>query len=110
MPLQEQVKIFEPAPYGQRKIIVATNIAETSITIPGVVYVIDPCLTKIKQYDSRTNTEKLIVTPVSQQNCVQRAGRAGRTQPGKCYRLVTQSDFEKLKMNLPPEIARANPV
>ena len=89
MPLEEQVKIFEPSPFNTRKVIVATNIAETSITIDGVAFVVDSCLTKVKVFDPSLNLDELIVVPASQSSCNQRAGRAGRTKPGKCYRLCT---------------------
>ena len=65
MPLVEQMKIFEPAPFNNRKVIVATNIAETSITLDGVAFVVDSCLTKVKQYDPALNLEKLMVVPAS---------------------------------------------
>lgn len=67
----------------------STNVAETSVTIPGVNYVIDSGFVKIKNYDVRRNVESLMVVPVSKASALQRAGRSGRTQPGKCFRLYT---------------------
>ena len=82
-----QAKIFEPTPPGGRKVIVATNIAETSLTINGIVYVIDPGFTKQKTYNAKTGMESLLVGPCSRASADQRAGRAGRVGPGKCFRL-----------------------
>merc|ERR1719217_1447815 len=94
LPMQQQRKVFPPAPDGVRKVIVATNIAETSLTIDGVVYVVDPGLVKQKIYNPRTHVESLLVSPISKASAMQRAGRAGRTKPGKCFRLYTQESFE----------------
>ena len=69
MPLTEQVKIFEPAPFNTRKVIVATNIAETSITIDGIAFVVDSCLTKVKVFDPKLNLDKLAIYPASQSSC-----------------------------------------
>lgn len=84
---EDQAKIFEVAPF--RKCIVATNIAETSLTLDGVKYVVDTGLCKMKVYNPRIGMDALQVTPVSQANANQRAGRAGRTGPGDCYRLYS---------------------
>jgi ATP-dependent RNA helicase DHX8/PRP22 len=84
-----QTKIFEPAPKGKRKCIIATNIAEASLTIDGILYVVDPGFAKIKTYNSKLGMDSLIVAPISQASAKQRAGRAGRTGPGKCYRIYT---------------------
>ena len=73
--------------------VIATNIAETSITINGVVYVIDPGFSKQKVYNPRIRVESLLVTPISKASARQRAGRAGRTRPGKCFRLYTEESF-----------------
>lgn len=109
LPSDLQTKIFEPTPPGARKVIVATNIAETSLTIDGICYVIDCGFCKQKTYDPRTGMESLIVTPVSQASAQQRAGRAGRTAPGKCYRLFTKWAFyHELEENTIPEIQRTN--
>ena len=92
--IQQQTKVFEPAPYGKRKVIVSSNIAETGVTIEGVCFVVDCCLTKITVFDNEADCEHLITIPASKANCVQRAGRAGRVRPGKCYRLCTQEFYE----------------
>lgn len=84
---EDQTKIFEVSPF--RKCIVATNIAETSLTLDGVKYVIDTGLCKMKVYNPRIGMDALQVTPISQANANQRAGRAGRTGPGDCYRLYS---------------------
>jgi len=114
-PLQQQ-KIFEkpPSPKYQggpsgRKVVVATNIAETSITIDGIVYVVDPGFSKQKVYNPRIRVESLLVSPVSKASASQRAGRAGRTQPGKCFRLYTEKAFKtELTEQTYPEILRSN--
>lgn len=93
LPPQQQQLVFEPTPPGSRKVVVATNIAETSITINGVVYVIDPGFSKQNVYDPRTRISSLLVTPISKASARQRAGRAGRTRPGKCFRLYTEESF-----------------
>lgn len=82
LPTDMQAKIFEPAPRGARKVVLATNIAETSLTINGIVYVIDPGFCKQKSYNPRTGMESLIVTPISRASAMQRCGRAGRVAPG----------------------------
>lgn len=104
-----QAKIFEPAPEGARKVVVATNIAETSLTIDGIKYVIDSGYCKLKTYNPRLGMDALLLCPASQSSVNQRAGRAGRTGPGKCYRLFTNSAFETelLETNV-PEIQRTN--
>merc|ERR1719436_1131065 len=97
------------APEGQRKVIIATNIAETSLTIDGVVYVVDPGLFKQMLYNPRTHVESLLVSPISKASAMQRAGRAGRTRPGKCFRLYTRETFEsELPESTYPEIIRSN--
>ena len=93
LPPQQQQLVFEPTPEGSRKVVIATNIAETSITINGVVYVIDPGFSKQNVYDPRTRISSLLVTPISKASARQRAGRAGRTRPGKCFRLYTEESF-----------------
>lgn len=109
LPLQVQQKVFLPAPRGTRKCIIATNIAETSITIDGIVYVVDPGFSKQKVYNPRIRVESLLVTPISQASANQRAGRAGRTKEGKCYRLYTEdSYFKELEKQTYPEILRSN--
>ena len=101
LPPQQQNKIFDDAPPANkkgipgRKIIFATNIAETSLTIDGIVYVVDPGFSKQKVYNPRLRIESLLVSPISRASAKQRAGRAGRTRPGKCFRLYTKKSFEK---------------
>ena len=106
MPAGEQTRIFSPG--GPRRVIVATNIAETSITIPRVRYVIDAGLSRMSRYNPRTRTKRLPVEPVSQSSANQRAGRAGRLQDGICIRLYDEEDFEKRPRFTQPEIQRAN--
>nr|XP_018679353.1 PREDICTED: probable pre-mRNA-splicing factor ATP-dependent RNA helicase DEAH2 isoform X2 [Musa acuminata subsp. malaccensis] len=116
LPPAMQQKIFEPAPAPLeeggppgRKIVVSTNIAETSLTIDGIVYVIDPGFSKQKVYNPRIRVESLLVSPISKASAHQRAGRAGRTQPGKCFRLYTERSFKNdLQEQTYPEILRSN--
>ncbi|XP_018679353.2 probable pre-mRNA-splicing factor ATP-dependent RNA helicase DEAH2 isoform X2 [Musa acuminata AAA Group] len=116
LPPAMQQKIFEPAPApleeggpAGRKIVVSTNIAETSLTIDGIVYVIDPGFSKQKVYNPRIRVESLLVSPISKASAHQRAGRAGRTQPGKCFRLYTERSFKNdLQEQTYPEILRSN--
>eukprot|EP00198_Chlamydomonas_reinhardtii_P001306 XP_001690641.1 DEAH-box nuclear pre-mRNA splicing factor [Chlamydomonas reinhardtii] len=108
LPPEQQMKVFEPAPPGTRKAILATNIAETSITIPGVRYVIDTGHVKARDYNAKLGLESLAVVPVSQAQARQRSGRAGREGPGKAYRLYTEADFSQLAATTPPEITRCN--
>jgi pre-mRNA-splicing factor ATP-dependent RNA helicase DHX16 len=95
LPSDMQAKIFEPTPRNTRKVVLATNIAETSLTIDNIVYVIDCGFVKQTAYNPRTGMDSLIVTPISKASANQRAGRAGRTAPGKCFRLFTLWSFEK---------------
>eukprot|EP00871_Galdieria_phlegrea_P005377 jgi/Galph1/5840/GphlegSOOS_G4521.1 len=109
LPSEQQAKIFDPTPPGARKVVLATNIAETSVTIDGVVYVIDPGFCKQKRYDPRSGIESLLVVPISRASAIQRAGRAGRTQPGKCFRLYTKwSYYNEMADETSPEILRTN--
>jgi pre-mRNA-splicing factor ATP-dependent RNA helicase DHX16 len=109
LPTDLQAKIFEPTPPGARKVVLATNIAETSLTIDGIVYVIDPGFVKENVYNPRTGMESLVVTPCSKASANQRAGRAGRVGPGKCFRLYTKWAFyNELDESTTPEIQRAN--
>ncbi|KAG1664918.1 ATP-dependent RNA helicase DHX8 [Nymphon striatum] len=109
LPSEMQSRIFEPAPPGSRKVVIATNIAETSLTIDGIYYVIDPGFVKQNVYNSKTGMDSLIVTPISQAQAKQRAGRAGRTGPGKCYRLYTERAYRDEMLTTPiPEIQRTN--
>ena len=107
LPSDIQARIFRPSP--ARKCIVATNIAETSLTLDGVRYVVDTGLCKLKIFNPRVSMDALQVTPVSQANANQRAGRAGRTGPGECYRLYTDMVFrQELLESTVPELQRTN--
>ncbi|WP_218280286.1 helicase-related protein [Verrucomicrobium spinosum] len=106
MPAAEQQRIFAPGP--KRRVVIATNVAETSITIPRIRYVVDTGLARISRYNPRTRTKRLPVEEVSQSSANQRAGRAGRIQDGICIRLYSQEDFEKRPKFTQPEIQRAN--
>ncbi|KAF9143643.1 DEAH-box ATP-dependent RNA helicase prp22 [Mortierella sp. GBA39] len=109
LPSEMQSKIFEPTPPGARKVVIATNVAETSITIDGIYYVVDPGFVKQNAYDAKLGMDSLIVTPISQAQARQRSGRAGRTGPGKCYRLYTEAAYVNEMMPNPvPEIQRTN--
>ncbi|CAN4088389.1 unnamed protein product [Withania somnifera] len=109
LPTELQAKIFEPTPEGARKVVLATNIAETSLTIDGIKYVIDPGFSKMKSYNPRTGMESLLVAPISKASANQRAGRSGRTGPGKCFRLYTAYNYmNDLDANTVPEIQRTN--
>lgn len=109
LPSEMQTRIFEAAPPGSRKVVIATNIAETSLTIDGIYYVVDPGFVKQKVYNSKTGMDSLVVTPISQAQAKQRAGRAGRTGPGKCYRLYTERAYRDEMLATPvPEIQRTN--
>ncbi|CAA0262538.1 unnamed protein product [Arabidopsis thaliana] len=109
LPSELQAKIFEPTPEGARKVVLATNIAETSLTIDGIKYVVDPGFSKMKSYNPRTGMESLLITPISKASATQRAGRAGRTSPGKCYRLYTAFNYNNdLEENTVPEVQRTN--
>ncbi|KIJ21993.1 hypothetical protein PAXINDRAFT_6118 [Paxillus involutus ATCC 200175] len=109
LPSEVQSRVFEPTPPGARKVVIATNVAETSLTIPGIYYVIDPGFSKQNAYDPRLGMDSLVVMPISQAQARQRAGRAGRTGPGKCYRLYTEAAYrnEMLPTSI-PDIQRTN--
>ncbi|KAI8815818.1 pre-mRNA splicing factor [Fimicolochytrium jonesii] len=109
LPSDLQAKMFEPTPPGARKVVLATNIAETSITIDGVVYVIDPGFEKQNNYNPRTGMESLVVVPTSRASANQRKGRAGRVGPGKCFRLYTAWAYaNEMEESTIPEIQRTN--
>lgn len=109
LPSDMQAKIFEPTPEGARKVVLATNIAETSVTIDNIIYVIDPGFAKQNNFNSKTGMESLIVVPISKASANQRAGRAGRVAPGKCFRLYTAWAYKyELEDNTVPEIQRIN--
>lgn len=109
MPADLQARIFDRAPPGVRKVIVATNIAETSLTVDGIMYVVDAGFSKLKVYNPRMGMDTLQITPISQANASQRAGRAGRTGPGKSYHLYTEQAFkDEFYIQTIPEIQRTN--
>lgn len=109
LPKEMQDKIFDDTPPGARKVVLATNIAETSITIDGVVYVIDPGFNKENVYNPKTGMSSLVISPCSRASVNQRAGRAGRSAPGKCFRLFTQWSYNnELDESTTPEIQRTN--
>jgi ATP-dependent RNA helicase DHX8/PRP22 len=109
LPQETASKIFEPAPPGSRKVVIATNIAETSLTIDGIVYVVDPGMSKQSTYSSELGMDRLQVMPISQAQAKQRSGRAGRTGPGKAFRLYTESAFTgEMMAEAIPDIQRAN--
>jgi pre-mRNA-splicing factor ATP-dependent RNA helicase DHX38/PRP16 len=109
LPSDLQAKIFDKAAEGTRKCIVSTNIAETSLTVDGICYVIDSGFMKLKVYNPKIGMDSLQITPESQANANQRCGRAGRTGPGYCYTLFTESMYKRelLPMTI-PEIQRTN--
>ncbi|KAJ1650349.1 DEAH-box ATP-dependent RNA helicase prp43 [Dispira simplex] len=116
LPPTAQRRIFQSAPPPRfaggppgRKCVVSTNIAETSLTIDGIVYVVDPGFSKQKVYNPRVRVESLLVSPISKAAAQQRAGRAGRTREGKCFRLYTEKSFlQELEEQTYPEILRSN--
>ncbi|KAF8606648.1 P-loop containing nucleoside triphosphate hydrolase protein [Ceratobasidium sp. AG-I] len=111
LPSHQQARIFQPPPKGTRKVVLSTNIAETSITIPGVRYVVDSGMCKEKGYQSRnagTGIETLTLCPISKSSAIQRAGRAGREGPGICFRLYTEKAYGTLDDISLPEIQRCN--
>lgn len=109
LPPELQAEIFKPTPVGSRKVVLATNIAETSITIDGISYVIDPGFCKMNTYNPRNGLESLVITPCSRASANQRSGRAGRVGPGKCFRLYTAWAFKnEMDENTIPEIQRTN--
>ena len=109
LPTDLQQKIFDPTPEKARKVVLATNIAETSLTIDNITYVIDPGYVKENRYTPATNMESLVAVPISRASANQRAGRAGRTGPGKCFRLYTKWAFyNDLPESTTPEIQRTN--
>ncbi|XP_059483875.1 probable ATP-dependent RNA helicase DHX35 [Neocloeon triangulifer] len=107
LPNSDQLKVFRYAQEGHRKIVIATNIAETSVTIPGIVYVVDSGYMKLRWFNTSSLTDALIVVPVSQASADQRAGRAGRVRPGMCFRLYTEQAYNELQRATPPEMERS---
>lgn len=109
LPPEKQAEVFKEAPKGGRKCIVATNIAETSLTVDGVKFVIDSGYSRLKVFQPKMGIDALLVYPVSQANANQRSGRAGRTSSGVCYRLYTEMQFkDELLISAVPEIQRSN--
>ncbi|KAK9491838.1 P-loop containing nucleoside triphosphate hydrolase protein [Lipomyces doorenjongii] len=108
LPPQQQLKVFEKVAGNKRKIIIATNIAETSLTISGVRYVIDGGTHKVKVWRHDLGLDSLLTMPISKSNAAQRMGRAGREAAGKCYRLYTETDYYGLKSQSEPEIERCD--
>ncbi|XP_055930995.1 pre-mRNA-splicing factor ATP-dependent RNA helicase PRP16-like [Argiope bruennichi] len=109
LPSDLQAKIFQKAPDGVRKCVVATNIAETSLTVDGIMFVVDSGYCKLKVYNPRIGMDALQIYPISQANANQRSGRAGRTGPGHCFRLYTESQYKnELLLTTVPEIQRTN--
>jgi ATP-dependent helicase HrpA len=105
---EEQERVFDKAPLFKTKVIISTNIAETSVTIDGITSVIDSGLAKLNYYNPKTFTSSLIETPISKASSNQRKGRAGRTKPGSCYRLYSRSDFEDRPLFTTEEIYRTD--
>ncbi|KAM7188042.1 P-loop containing nucleoside triphosphate hydrolase protein [Rhypophila sp. PSN 637] len=105
---EQQMYVFDEAPVNFRKVIFSTNIAEASVTIDGVVYVIDCGFVKLRAYNPETGIESMTATAVSKASAAQRAGRAGRTRPGKCFRLYTEEAYQALPEANIPEIQRSN--
>ncbi|KAJ1557861.1 ATPdependent RNA helicase, partial [Nowakowskiella sp. JEL0078] len=106
--LEEQHQVFDATPRGFRKIVLATNIAEASVTIDGIVYVVDSGFVKMSAYNPTYSMERLVVTPISKASAQQRAGRAGRTRPGKAFRLYTEEGYNSLRDQTVPELQRSN--
>ncbi|HEU4733422.1 MAG TPA: ATP-dependent RNA helicase HrpA [Kofleriaceae bacterium] len=102
----EQQRVFQRLP--QRRVVLATNVAETSLTIPGIVYVVDPGLARVNRYSVRTGVSQLLIEPISQASANQRKGRCGRTESGVCFRLYEEPDFEARPSHTDPEIKRVS--
>lgn len=102
----EQQNVF--APHQHRRIVLATNVAETSLTVPGIVYVIDPGVARISRYSNKTRVQRLPIEPISQASANQRLGRCGRTAPGICIRLYSEQDFLSRPKYTEPEIQRTS--
>jgi ATP-dependent RNA helicase DDX35 len=105
---EQQMYVFDKPSEGTRKVVFSTNIAEASVTIDGIVFVVDSGFVKLRAYDPRTGIESLTATPVSKAAASQRAGRAGRTKPGKCFRLYTEQSYQSLQNANIPELQRSN--
>nr|WP_255496743.1 MULTISPECIES: ATP-dependent RNA helicase HrpA [unclassified Mycolicibacterium] len=107
LPTAEQQRVFQPS-RTVRRIVLATNVAETSLTVPGIRYVVDPGTARISRYSRRTKVQRLPIEPISQASAAQRAGRSGRTAPGVCIRLYSEEDFAARPRYTDPEILRTN--
>ncbi|MGV0605930.1 ATP-dependent RNA helicase HrpA [Mycolicibacterium sp. XJ1904] len=107
LPTADQQRVFAPRHTG-RRIVLATNVAETSLTVPGIRYVVDPGTARISRYSRRTKVQRLPIEPISQASAAQRAGRSGRTAPGVCIRLYSRDDFAARPRYTEPEILRTN--
>jgi ATP-dependent RNA helicase DHX8/PRP22 len=109
MSSNEQLRAMRPGRPGERKIVVSDSIAESSLTIDDIVYVVDSCYDRIKYFNPTSHTEMLITESISKASAVQRAGRAGRTRSGKCYRLCTLKAYNDLLIpSSVPQIERTN--
>ncbi|CAG0921664.1 unnamed protein product [Notodromas monacha] len=108
LPAKDQMKAFFRPPPNTRKVVLATNIAETSVTIPGIVHVVDCGFVKVRCFSADTQTDSLGIVSIPKSSAIQRAGRAGRMKPGNVYRLFPEQEFDKLEPTLPPEILRAD--
>jgi ATP-dependent helicase HrpA len=106
LPTAEQQRVFQP--HTGRRVVLATNVAETSLTVPGIRYVVDPGTARISRYSRRTKVQRLPIEPISQASAAQRAGRSGRVAPGVCIRLYSEEDFESRPRFTDPEILRTN--
>jgi ATP-dependent helicase HrpA len=102
----EQHRVFQP--HTGRRVVLATNVAETSLTVPGILYVVDPGTARISRYNRRTKVQRLPIEPISQASANQRAGRCGRVAPGTCIRLYGEDDFDGRPEFTEPEILRTN--
>ncbi|MEZ0052624.1 ATP-dependent helicase HrpA [Mycobacterium sp. MAA66] len=108
LPTAEQQRVFQRKAGGPRRIVLATNVAETSLTVPGIRYVVDPGTARISRYSRRTKVQRLPIEPISQASAAQRSGRSGRTAPGVCIRLYSEEDFNARPRYTDPEILRTN--
>jgi ATP-dependent RNA helicase HrpA len=106
LPTAEQQRVF--APHTGRRVVLATNVAETSLTVPGIRYVVDPGTARISRYSRRTKVQRLPIEPISQASAAQRAGRCGRVAPGVCIRLYSEDDLAARPRYTDPEILRTN--
>ena len=105
---EDEARVFEPTPEGLRKVVYSTNIAETSLTIGNIGFVIDSGFVKQKTFNPQTNMDSLVTTPISKVQAIQRKGRAWRTQEGKCLRLYSEKFYEEMKDYNIPEILRVS--